>query len=112
MSVPLRLVVVACALLLAALVLSFVLAGSVQGLREGGSAIAGEPWGVVTLLDLYVGLLFVAAWIHALEGRWPVTLAWAFALMLLGNAATLAYLLWRARRARSVRELLLGAARF
>lgn len=88
-------------LLLAALLASFVWAGGRQSLGEGIAAVSDEPWGIVTLLDLYVGFAFVAAWIHALERRWGATLAWAVALCLLGNVATLAYVLlrlWRLQR--------------
>lgn len=98
------------AALLAGLVGSFWWAGTRQALGEGFAAVTAQPWGIVTLLDLYLGFAFVAAWIHALERRWPVTLAWAVALCVLGNAATLAYLLLRLRRAGSLAALFVPAA--
>lgn len=100
-----RAIAFASAAILALLVGSFFWAGRQQGLGEGFAAVMEQPWGVVTVLDLYTGLLFVAAWIHALERDWRKTLGWSVALATLGNVATLAYLIWRARQADSWGEL-------
>ncbi len=104
MSLPLKLVVAAALALLALLLGAFVAAGLDKGLAEGFSAVTAEGWGVVTLLDLYAGLLVIAAWIFALERSPRVALVWALALLLLGNVVTLVYLLRRARHARGFRE--------
>ena len=68
-----------------------------------------ERWGIVTLLDLYLGFLIVGAWIVVLEGKKSVP--WIVAMMLLGNFATAAYVLWRIRRAKTVREVFMGGPR-
>jgi hypothetical protein len=65
-----------------------------------------ERWGIVTLLDLYLGFLIVGAWIVVLEGRKSVP--WIVGMLVLGNFATAAYVLWRMRRARTVREVFMG----
>ncbi len=80
-------------------------------LAADAAALLGAPWGRVTVLDLYLGLAFVAAWIHAVERDARLTLAWALALCVLGNAATLAFLLWRGRRCATLGELFTGAPR-
>ncbi len=95
-------------LLWAGLLASIAWAGLQGPLGAGFAAVTAAPWGVVTLLDLYGGLLFVAAWIAALERDWRRVLPWVVALLLLGNLATTGvYLLLRLRRAESVRAALL-----
>ncbi|HPF37607.1 MAG TPA: DUF1475 family protein [Phycisphaerae bacterium] len=73
-------------------------------------SIAATPWGFVTLLDLYVGLFFVAIWIGILERRWWSAALWIIALLLLGNLVTLLYLSVRLRRRRTMSAAILGAA--
>jgi hypothetical protein len=55
------------------------------------SAIAANPWGVVTLIDLYAGFLFTGLAVAAIE-RWR---PWTFMLLavslVLGNVV---YALW------------------
>jgi hypothetical protein len=70
-------------------------AGSAENLWVELSAIAARRWGAVTLLDLFVGLAFVATWIAVLERRWWPTIAWILALLCLGNLTTLVYLMYR-----------------
>lgn len=107
MSLPLRLVAAAALVLLVLLVVAIFAAGLDKSLGAGFAAITAEGWGVVTLLDLYAGLLVIAAWIFALERSPRTALVWALALMLLGNVVTLVYLLRRARHARRFRDLFL-----
>lgn len=106
--------IVLAALLIAALcgfVASFVVASLEMNLGEGLRVVASTWWGVVTLADLGAGLVFIALWIALLERRvWP-TAAWIVGLFLLGNFTTLAYLLVRCFRYRTLREVVLGAPR-
>ena len=67
-------------------------------LREGFEVVVSNRWGWVTLIDLYVGLTCIATWIYLRERNWRRTLAWALALALTGNLATLAYMWLRVRR--------------
>lgn len=90
-------------------VTSFVVATREMSLFDGLRDVAGSWWGIVTLADLGAGLLFVALWISLLERRvWPAV-GWIVALGMLGNVTTLAYLLVRCVRTRSIREAVLGA---
>ena len=56
-------------------------------------------WFVVTLLDLYLGLLVFAAWALYAEERREVAAMWIVTFLCLGNLMALLYLLWRARDA-------------
>ena len=76
---------------------------------EEGSAIWALPWGKVSLIDIYVGLAFFAAWIAYREDSIWATGAWWVALVVLGNLAAAAYLATASFRAATPQELLLGA---
>lgn len=98
-----------CVLGILALAGSFVWAGRIKGIDDGLREMMREPWAVVTLLDAYVGLFVLAAWVFHLERRAGVAAAWTVAMLLLGNIVALAYLLRRATRARSIAEIVSGA---
>lgn len=66
------------------------------------------PWGVTTLIDLYIGLGFIAAWIVLLERNWRRSLPWLVLLPFLGNLVTLVYFVVRLARNRSVSVAFLG----
>lgn len=70
-----------------ALSASIVWAGFVQGanLLSEGARILELSWGVVTLVDLYVGFLIIAVVIAALEPRAWVAALWIAPLPFLGN---------------------------
>lgn len=70
--------------------------------------ILSDPWGAVALLDLGAGLVFAAAWIAAVEPRRGHASVWIVALVVLGNVATLTFLLWRSRNARNFSDLFVG----
>jgi hypothetical protein len=43
------------------------------------------PWGIVTLVDLYIGFVFFAAIIFLTERSWVVAALWAAPVFILGN---------------------------
>lgn len=86
---------------------SFVWAGKQANLLEALSAMAADPWGAVTLLDLYAGLIVVSIWIFHLERRSWVAALWTVGLFGVGNFATLLYLFFRTFAVRSPREIFL-----
>jgi len=97
------------ALILALLIIvGITLAWRESSLASGWAALTSNPWGWVTLLDLYAGLVFVAAWIAATLRRPGPVLGWALALLLLGHLATALYILWRSGRVKSWEEFLTG----
>lgn len=85
-------------------------AAAEKGLMQGFGVVLAERWGVVALADLYLGFIFVAAWIFAVEQRRRTALAWTVALFFLGNLATILYLMVRILRSDDWREALLGSA--
>lgn len=82
------------ALLSGSLYLSWCIVLAVQSgnLFEAAGRLAREPWGWVTIVDLYLGFLVVGGlmvWRERRPVRW---LPWLAALFLLGNLASAAYL--------------------
>jgi hypothetical protein len=51
--------------------------------REGSQLIA-MSWGIVSLVDLYVGFLLFSMWIIYREKSLPVAILWTIAMMTLG----------------------------
>ncbi len=103
----LRTTVIVCGILLGLLVAAILIASSHGNILAGLRHLIADPWGVVTLLDLGVGLLFVAVWLALVEPNPRRAVAWIVALLLLGNVVTLVYLLSRTCRARQLRDLFL-----
>lgn len=103
----LRVTVIVCGILLGLLIAAILIASNHSHVLAGLRHVIADPWGIVTLLDLGIGLLFVAIWLALVEpNRWRAV-AWITALLLLGNVITLAYLLSRTCQARHVRDLFL-----
>lgn len=103
----LRTTVIVCGILLGLLVAAILIASGHGSVLAGLRHVIADPWGVVTLLDLGIGLLFVAVWLTLVEPSPWRAAAWIVALFLLGNVVTLVYLLSRTCRARQLRDLFL-----
>jgi hypothetical protein len=93
----------------AALVGMVVMAAAiVWGITAGGivddfSTVWAIPWGRVGLVDLFVGLALVIAiviWRERDPRRW---IPWTIGIVVLGNLATAAYVLWALRDPRGER---------
>ncbi|HUF16219.1 MAG TPA: DUF1475 family protein [Acidimicrobiia bacterium] len=76
---------------------------------EEGSSIWSLTWGRVTLVDLYVGLIFFAAWIAQREKSPVVVAVWRLALVVLGNLAAAVYLVRASFSSIGIGEPLLGS---
>lgn len=65
----------------------------------------GQPWTLVTLIDLYLGFFISAAIIVLVERSWGLRLFWALPVFFLGNVWAALWLVLRlpslARRLRS-----------
>jgi hypothetical protein len=59
------------------------------------SAIMANPWGVVTVIDLYLGFLVFAIVIARFEPNRGLAIALIAALPVLGNVVSLGWLAWR-----------------
>jgi multisubunit Na+/H+ antiporter MnhG subunit len=68
--------------------------------RQDGAALLDNPWGIMTLVDLYIGLALFACFIWANETDRVRAVCWILALLVLGNLIALIYLLrWAISRA-------------
>ena len=63
-----------------------------QGVKE----MFNLRWGVVTLLDFYIGASVIGVWICVMEKSIFRGVIWTLCIYLLGNLATLVYLVRRA----------------
>lgn len=77
-----------------------------RGTMDVLAAMVADPWTLVTLLDLYLGFLIIAAIIFFFErNRW-VAFLWAVPIFFLGNIWTVLWLIVRlpaiARRLRTM----------
>lgn len=64
-------------------------AALVNGFTRGdfsgeGSQLLAMPWGIVSLVDLYVGFILFSGWIIYREKSLPVAILWTIAMMILG----------------------------
>lgn len=75
-----------------------------------GAEIVGLPWGVVSLIDIYVGVALVVVWIRWRDGN-ATALGWLVLLVLLGHLGSALYVAWRAWTTPDVPTLLLGPRR-
>jgi len=56
-----------------------------------GAILTSLPWGIVSLVDLYVGFTLFSAWIVYREKSIPVIVLWIIAVMTLGAFAISLY---------------------
>jgi hypothetical protein len=62
-------------------------------LAEEGAWIISHPWGVTSLVDLYVGFVLFSMWIVYREKSLAAKLIWVALMMLLGNWTASLYVL-------------------
>jgi hypothetical protein len=60
---------------------------------QDGAAILANPWGVVSLVDLYVGFTLFSIWIVYREKSWARSLVWVILMMVLGFFTGALYML-------------------
>lgn len=88
----LRLVLAAAGL---ALLTSILWAAQAAPIGASFSQMIQDPWGVVALLDLYVGFLFLAVVIWLFERNRLLALIFILPLPLLGNVWAAVWIVWR-----------------
>lgn len=59
------------------------------------AAIAADPWGIVSLADLYLGFFLFAGLVFLVDGTKPSSFAWIIALMFLGNVLSVVWVVLR-----------------
>ena len=74
-----------------------------------GSWILENPWGRMSLIDIYEGNGLFAGWEFLREGSPWVAVLWIPAFVILGNAGTALYAAIAAFRTDDIRAFLLGA---
>lgn len=55
--------------------------------------LVGNPWGIVTLIDIYVGFALFSCWVVWRERSGITAAGWVFLIMLLGNIAASLYVI-------------------
>ena len=58
-----------------------------------GAWITSNPWGIVSLVDLYVGFAIFSLWIAYRENSIGRSIIWIFLMMVLGNWTAALYVL-------------------
>ena len=58
-----------------------------------GALILNNPWGIVSLVDLYTGFVLFSAWIVYREKSIPVSVIWVILMMVLGFFTASLYVL-------------------
>ena len=70
-----------------------------------GPQLMENPWGLLTLADLYTGLLIFCLLVFKLERNKLVFVIWSVAILTLGHAVSLLYLLFHWRRLQNLFRL-------
>ena len=58
-----------------------------------GSVLTSMPWGIVSLIDLYVGLVLISLWAYSRETNKLTAVIWMVLIIGLGNMISCLYLL-------------------
>jgi hypothetical protein len=67
---------------------------------EEGSILMSLPWGIVSLIDVYLGFALFSGWILYREGNAMRSILWVILMMVFGNATASLYVFlagWRSR---------------
>ncbi len=77
---------------------------------EDGAELLVNPWGIVSLVDLYVGFILFSMWIAFREKNVPSKVIWIILMMVFGFLTASAYILLALYRSKGDwLELFLGA---
>jgi len=67
-------------------------------ISESFSRIVSDPWGLVTLVDLYLGFVLISVLILMFEGSVKRSIIWIVPIYFLGNAWTALWVIARLPR--------------
>lgn len=102
----LKLVAVAGFLLVAAAISHAVINGD---FNSEGKRLTLMPWGLLTLVDIYVGFVLFSSWVALREKTTTAAGLWIAAILLLGNIISCIYLFLAVTTCNGdIRQLLLG----
>ena len=60
---------------------------------DDGSIIVNNPWGIVSLVDLYIGFMLFSMWIYFREENKLYSILWIISVMVLGFFSVSIYIL-------------------
>jgi len=63
-----------------------------------GRLLLSMPWGIVSLVDLYVGFALFSGWVVFRERSLGIALVWVLLVMVLGSFTASVYVAWAAFR--------------
>jgi hypothetical protein len=66
---------------------------TVGNIGEEGSVLASMPWGIVSLVDVYVGFILFSGWVVYREKSLVRSIVWIVFIMVLGNFTASLYTL-------------------
>lgn len=93
-----RTIVVGIAGLVMALALLW--AGIGGDLQAEGASMVEMRWGVVSLVEIYVGIGLFGGWVFARESSWLRAGGWMLGVILIGNLVSCIYVLFALREAK------------
>lgn len=105
-----RYVLFVAALSAATLLLAIIWSAAASPLSAGMSHLLADRWGITTLIDIYVGAVFVATWMLLWERNRAIWALWVVGLVCLGHLVTMIYLLRRAFQARDLADVFVPPA--
>ncbi len=74
--------------------IAVLLNGFINGsFSEDGAKLLANPWGIVSLVDLYVGFVLFSMWIAFREKNVPSAVTWIILMMVFGFLTASAYIL-------------------
>lgn len=74
--------------------IAVLLNGFINGsFSEDGAKLLANPWGIVSLVDLYVGFVLFSMWIAFREKSVPSAVTWIILMMVFGFLTASAYIL-------------------
>lgn len=63
-----------------------------QPFSEGSEIITSSPWGILTLVDLYLGFFIFSGFIYLTNDNKWLVITWCLLLFVLGNVVSLIYI--------------------
>lgn len=75
---------------------------------EDGSIILNNPWGIVSLVDLYVGFVLFSMWIYVRESSLVSKIIWIALMMILGFFTGSLYVLIKLMQSKDIKQFFLG----
>jgi hypothetical protein len=75
---------------------------------EDGKLLLSNPWGVMSMIDLYVGFILFSLWIAYREKSLVMAFIWIILMMVLGFFTGALYILIGLYKSENHKELLLG----